>query len=151
MVAIPTMVSDEKRYKGGRPKKTVDEVLDLKDLHREWDANHELRARLREGEGLLRPGQAEDIPSTLENLPILQPLLTRMSLTETRPLPAVETLRDEVEALLQKNKRGGAPENEPDVVAISWRIRKLVGFVKMKVRRREVSSVPLLHWFVACI
>ncbi|CAK9019974.1 Uncharacterized protein SCF082_LOCUS14736 [Durusdinium trenchii] len=64
-----------------------------------------------------------------------------MSLTETKPLPVIDTLRDEVERIYVKNKRQNAPETAPDVVALSWRIRKLLGFLKMKCRRREVSGV----------
>ena len=126
----------------GRPKNLVSEVLDIARLHLEWDACEEIRARLREGGGLMVEGKGEDIKVVLDNVGPLQPLVTRMSLTQSRPMPSVESLRSEVEALYLKNKRGQTPEDQPDVIAIAWRIRKLLTYLKMKVRRHEVSSVP---------
>lgn len=139
------MVLSKKKRPSGRPKSSVAETLNVADLHREWDCNEELRARLRDGQGLLTDYKSEDIQSTLENLHALQPLITRMSMTQTRPLPGVDGLRDEVEKFFLANKRGQSQEEFPDVVNISWKIRKFLGFVKMKVRRKEVSSAPFLH------
>ena len=129
----------------GRPKASVSETLDIRNLATEWDANDDIRERLREGGSLLAGGTGEDIPTTVSNHDVLQPIIVRMSLTESRPLPAVDTLRDEVEAIYLKCKRGQNPEDVPDVIAISWKIRKLLGFLKMKVRRHEVSTAPPLQ------
>ena len=133
------------RNKGGRPKLTTHEVLDISDLHLDWDSNSDIRDRLSDGKDLLDSSTAEDITSSLSNVDVLQPLITRMSLTQHRPLPGVDALRDEIEKVYVKNKRGKNPEDQPNVVAACWRIRKLLGFVKMKVRRREVSAAPLMH------
>ena len=140
------VLNNAKKKPSGRPKSEKQELLDLKNLSMEWDANEEIRNRLREGSGLLVDGKGEDIPSIVANLGVLQPFITRMSLTTTRPLPLVETLRDEVEAIYLRNKRGSNPEDVPDVIGIGWKIRKMLTYVKMKVRRREVSSVPHLHY-----
>ena len=129
---------------GGRPKQTITESIDLKNLHVEWDSIEEIRDRIRDGGDLLIPTKGESIPAILSNSSVLQPLITRMSLTQTKPLPIVEPLRDEVEAIYIKNKRGGNTESVPDVVAASWKIRKLLTFLKMKVRRQEVSSASWL-------
>lgn len=129
----------------GRPKLSTHELLDIKGLHLEWDSSEKIRDRLRDGGELLEGSTGEDIPTCVKNEEVLQPLVTKMSLTTTRPLPAVESLRDEVESVYLKNKRGTVPEDMPNVVTLSWRIRKLLGFIKMKVRRREVSSVTFLH------
>ena len=126
----------------GRPKNEVTEVLDVSNLHGEWDGEEEIRDRLRDGGELLVEGKGEDIPSVLSNVAVLQPILTRMSMTVSRPLPTVESLRDEVEAIYKKTKRGDNPENTTDVIKLSWKIRKYLTFIKMKVRRQEVSSVP---------
>lgn len=136
-----------KKKPAGRPKATVVEVLKIEDLSQEWDSHHQIRTRLRDGEGLLsdEKGESETIPSAVANHAVLQPFLVRMSLTQTRPLPAVEDLRSEIEKCYLQNKRGQNPEDRPNVVSIAWRIRKLLGFVKMKVRRREVSSAPFRH------
>ena len=135
-----------KKKPAGRKKAPCTEVLDLTNLSQEWDSQDEIRDRLRKGEGLLVEGKGEDIPSVLAVLPVLQPFITRMSLTTTRPLPPVETLREEVETIYLRNQRVLNGENAPDVVGISWRIRKLLAFTKMKARRGEVSHVPHLHY-----
>jgi hypothetical protein len=59
----------------------------------------------------------------------------------------VESLRDEIEAVYMRNKRGKTQEDVPNIARDGWRIRKLLGFVKMKVRREEVSEVPLTCFF----
>ena len=141
--SVGTMANNRKS--GGRPKLTTHELLDIKGLHLEWDSSEKIRDQLRGGGDLLQGDKGEDITICVKNVEVLQPLITKMSLTTNRPLPAVESLRDEVEAVYLKNKRGTTPEDAPNVVELSWRIRKLLGFIKMKVRRREVSGVTFLH------
>ncbi len=132
----------------GRPKLPMSERLEISSLHAEWDSQEDIRGRLREGKDLLVEGRGEDISAVVSNLSVLQPFITRMGLTETRPLPCVDDLRDQVELVYASNKRGNTPEDVPGVVAISWRIRKLLGFIKMKVRRGEVSLAPSLHTMI---
>lgn len=139
------MVMAPKRT-SGRPKQPTTENLPISNLYLDWESVNEIRDRLLDGGSLLISDKGgEDIPTCVANTAVLQPLITRMSLLQTKPLPAVDPLRDEIEAVYQKCKRGNHQDDSPDVVAICWRIRKLLGFVKMKVRRREVSSVPLMH------
>lgn len=129
----------------GRPKKPQ-EILDVTDLHMDWDSSCEIRERLLEGGSLLAQDRGgEDIPTCIANIAVLQPCVTRMSLTQSRPLPAIESLRESIEAVYLRNKRGKTQEDMPDVVGLGWRVRKLLGFVKMKVRRKEVSSVPCMQ------
>ena len=135
----------------GRPKLPTNEVLDLTNLHLDWDNNPEIRERLLDAQDLVVGGGCDDIPTAKKNTPVLLPLLTRMSLTEHRPLPGVELLRDEIEAVYMRNKRGKTAEDVPDITRDGWRIRKLLGFVKMKVRREEVSEVPLTNRFNICV
>lgn len=144
------MAAENKEVKsgGGRPKKTSTETLDVKNIHLELDGSEEIRDRLRTGGDLLViPGEkkvVDNIPAVVANASVLQPFITRMSLLDSRPLPAVDGLRDEVEAIFLKNKRGETPEDRPDVINIGWQIRKMLTFLKMKVRRGEVSSAPYL-------
>lgn len=130
----------------GRPKQPTTESLGIENLYLDWESVTEIRERLLDGGSLLIGDKGgEDIPTCVTNALVLQPLITRMSLLQTKPQPAVDPLRDEIEAVYKKCKRGNHQDDCPDVVAICWRIRKLLGFIKMKVRRGEVSSVPLMH------
>ena len=121
-----------KKRPAGRPKNTVSEQLDITRLHLEWDACEEIRKSVLEGGGLIVEGKGEDIKAVLDNQMCLQPFITRMSLTQSRPMPSVDHLRLEVEALYLKNKRGQTPEDQPDVIAIAWRIRKLLTYLKWR-------------------
>ena len=134
----------------GRPKRDKVEILDIKSIHLEWDQCEEIRNRLRDGIHLLTlpdGKNGEEIPSVTCSLHVLQPFITRTSLLETRPMPSIDALRDEVEAIYLRNKRGQTPEDQPDVIGMSWKIRKMLTFLKMKVRREEVSSAPCLIYF----
>lgn len=105
--------------------------------------------RLRDGGPLMHPdsiSMAEDITMCCKNSALIQPLLTRMSMLKTRPLPAIEQLRDQVEDVFTRNKRGTKDLEGSEIVRLAWHIRKLCGFVKMKVRRKEVSMVS---WLIA--
>lgn len=126
----------------GRPKNVVSETLDISGLSSDWDGSEDIRDRLRDGQGLLKDFKGESISAVVDNASVLQPIVTRMSLYQTRPLPNVDNLRDEVEAVYLKNKRGQTPEDQPNVIEISWKVRKLLTYLKMKVRRKEVSSAP---------
>ena len=66
---------------------------------------------------------------------VLLPILTRMR-DAAKKLPGIDSLREQVTVLLEMNKR--EPE-ETLVQKSAWILRKQCGFVKMKVRRMEVS------------
>ena len=63
----------------GRPKASVSETLDIKNLATEWDDNDVIRERLRAGGNLLEGGVGEDIATSLSNHHVLQPLIVRGS------------------------------------------------------------------------
>ena len=142
---MPNKKDEPGKRPAGRPKLGGVPPLPIDGLHLEWDSNKEVREGLRAGGLLVEEGKTEDIPSCCGAGQVLQPLLTRMSMIEHKPLPCVELLRDEVEKIYVMNKRGKANEDVPDVIGASWRLRKLLGFIKMKCRRKEVSSVPFLQ------
>ena len=125
------------------------EVLDITDLCPEWDSQDDIRTRLRDGGPIIHPEtkESDDVQSCCRNSSLLVPILIRMSTLGSRPLPPLNPLRAEIEALMLKNKRGNAPEEVSSILKASWRIKKLCGFVKMKVRRGEVSTVScFLIW-----
>ena len=64
-------------------------------------------------------------------------------------VPDVSPLREEISNLYVKNKQDKSVEHE-DVIEESMIIRKMCGFVKMKVRREEVSVVGWLHCLTSC-
>ena len=47
-------------------------------------------------------------------------------------------------SLLTLHKRPPKPEDFDDNMALTWRVRFMLGFVKMKARRQEVSKVARL-------
>ena len=90
----------------GRSKLAMSEHLEISSLHTELDSQEDIRGRLREGKGRMVEGRGENISAVVDNLSVLQPFITRMGLAETRPLPAVDGLRDQVEMVCSSNKRG---------------------------------------------
>lgn len=120
--------------------------MDLSTLASEWDSEQSLRTRLRQGSTVLHPdsGKGEDIGTSIKNQDLLIPLLTRMAVAPKRALPGIEPLREGISALLTLNKRPPKPEDWDDIMATAWRLRFLLGFIKMKVRRQEVSRVSRL-------
>lgn len=121
------------------PKRLQGPLLDVKGLAREWDSNPVIRLRLRDEKPFLHPdsSKGEDIPTCTLNQEILVPLLERMAGLEHKPICPIEQTQDEISQLLTLNKRD---PGESDVEKASWHIRKLVGFIKMKCRRREPSK-----------
>lgn len=118
--------------------------VDLSLVPDEWDSYPDLRTRVRESGRILPEGDAVDIHACVKGTDVLVPLLTRMSLQSERPVPQIDALRDAVQAFLTKNKRTEDAANVAEIVNAGWQIRKLLVFIKMKVRRREVSTAPCL-------
>ena len=108
----------------------------------EWDQCDDIRERLRDGGDLIHPeATSEDVKGCVLVASLLTPLLTRMFLKDSRPLPPIMDLRIQIEKLYVKNKRHTTPEQLSEIVKASWRVKKFCGFVKMKTRRHEVSTV----------
>ena len=121
-------------------------LLKVNGIHREWDEEEVVRERIRGKGGLLHPesGPSEDIPTAVFNKELITPLLVRMALQEKRPHPPIDPLREEVEALFNRNKITPVPDFS-DCQKLAWRLRWLACFVKMKARRKEVSTEPFSH------
>jgi len=129
-----------------RTKAKSQSALDLETLSSEWDSDPDIRERLRDGGSFLHPksSSGEDIPTCVLNKELLTPLLVRMSMTEKKQLPCIHDLHASVESLLTLHKRPPKPEDFDDNMALTWRVRFMLGFVKMKARRQEVSKVARL-------
>ena len=124
-----------------RKARTQRAVMDFAGLADEWDACPDVRARVRDEGAVLDPKSDGfvDITTCCRNASLLVPLVTRMALSKTRDVPGVDGLRDSVVSLLTMNQRPNEAADMAEVVRIGWALRKLAGFLKMKVRRKEVS------------
>lgn len=124
-----------------KPLEAPKEALDVTDLAEEWDGCEEIRGRLRNGETFLHPNfTTEDCQGCIYNASILVPLLTRMSVQDNKPLPPIQELRNELNTVFEKNKRGSTPEDAEEILKSGWSLKKCCGFIKMKCRREEVST-----------
>ena len=124
------------------PKETVS----IDGIAREWDQSVDMKERLLSGGNPLHPEtpvKQEDNNICVLNKDLLVPCLSRMCILTKRPIQTVDDLRQEVTTLLTLSKRTGN-----DVVAAvettAQTLKKLLVFVKAKVRRKEVSTVTWL-------
>ena len=116
--------------------------LDLTNLAEDWEREDAVRAHLRtEGATLLGD---KDVCESVKTCVVdhvhamLKVMCLRMAETEGAPQPAVAPLREELEKLY---KRCGVMVDEKIVFEDSWMVRKLCCFLKMKTRKRMVSTV----------
>ena len=113
----------------------------IKGIAQEWDGIIELRDRVREGGPILDPRSVHkqlDINQCVINHALLSPLAACICVAE-RKLPTIDDLRDELVCLLTLNKRQG----EDLVVMVedtAKHVKGLCTFLKLKVRRKEVST-----------
>ncbi|CAE7268923.1 unnamed protein product [Symbiodinium sp. CCMP2592] len=88
---------------------SVERGLDIRDVHKLWDASEEIRMRIRSGYGAIHEKSALSLDNhnaTL-NASLLRPLLLAMAGDATRKLPSVPDLRSELAALFESSKRTG--------------------------------------------
>ena len=119
---------------------------DVEGISKEWDDHTELRERLRDGGSVLTSNPlAQDISTCTRNRGILDPLLTRMSVDPKRTVPNIDQLKDEIEELLKKSKRG-VDAGGVDIPKTSWAIRNVVWIHKSKSpEKRGFNS----SWFAS--
>ena len=135
------------RAKGSSPMgESQERGLDITDIHLAWDGAEDIRTRLRDGDGLMhqKTSLACDNGVCVLNASVLLPALCTMGGNPERKLPSVVDLRGEMLLLFRANKRMG-PEVNQKVNSESIHIRKLLSFIKAKVRREEVSIAPFLR------
>lgn len=116
------------------------EILDCSGLGDEWDGSEDIRARLRQGETLVTEAVNTDVLGCCKYVSLITPVIVRMASMESKPLPNLDPLREQIEICLSKNKRDGKGVEAQEVVRCSWKIKQMCGFVKMKARRHEVST-----------
>lgn len=133
-------------HRKGQPAGPPKPATDIEGVSREWDNDTELRDYIREGGKVLDAGGSLDISTSVKHYQLLSPLLSRMALVETRTVPSIDQLKDEVSNWLVMGKKGVEIDFQ-DVSKKAWQLRKLCGFVKTKARRHEVSTATRLHQY----
>ena len=129
--------------------RTVD--MSMAGLAKMWDDAEEVRRRLRDTGCLLHPETGDKIlvKTASLNFSVLHPVVTLMSQApaasegQVAPSPAVEDLRGEVKALYDLNQRS---TDFAEVDKLAWGVRKFIAFLKLKIRKREVSLEPSLKY-----
>ncbi|CAE7756648.1 unnamed protein product [Symbiodinium necroappetens] len=119
--------------------------LDIAEIHQKWDADSEIRNRLRGGAmSLLHPksGLTCDNSTCSLNKGLLTPILMGMSANPDRKLPGLNDLRHEMACCFRANNRVGKEVMEA-VAGDATHLRKLLSHVKSKARRHEVEK-PIL-------
>ena len=127
------------------PKERADRPggqLNIQGILDEWDSTQAIRDRLREGGRLVDTSDCT-VKLCGQYSDVLGPVILRMA-SGPNKVPDVDPLREEISNLYVKNKQDKSIEHQ-DVIDDGWIIRKMCGFVKMKVRREEVSIVGWLH------
>lgn len=114
--------------------------LDLTGLADDWDAVPVIRDSLRDGGRLLPESSECTVKTCGENAHVLSPILLRMAATSDKKVPDVGPLKVQLSELYTRNRLERSTE-DVEVIEDGWSIRKMVGFVKMKCRRSEVSQV----------
>ena len=120
----------------------------LSGLAGEWEETASVRARMKNGEDLIREFSEKqvDLRTPAKYNDILKPILARMMVATKAKLPSIDALREQVEVFMQACKRD---PNTADVDKFAWLIRKNLGFVKLKVRRLEVSTASQMKLQIA--
>ena len=125
--------------------------LNIQDVHKTWDATVSIRTRIRDGGGVMheKSGLSCDNYVCGLNSEIVLPILSGMSGSAERKLPSIADIRSEMAILYEINKRTG-PEIVDKIQAEAMHVRKLLSFIKAKVRRQEVSLAlgPQYHPFL---
>ena len=115
------------------------EGCNVEGVWKEWDQDTTCREVFREGGKILQPPACQDISTCIKYDYLLEPILLLMAVDQKRRLPPIEQLKDELDNLYKANKQG-LELDHLEVGKKAWALKKLLGFVKNKARRREVST-----------
>lgn len=119
--------------------------MDVDGLGLEWDKISVVRDRVRAHRRIhvfpstqkwCEPNRANGTMNAMVLLPCLQRLRT----TASWKLPYLEPLQNEISILHQKN---GIPLEEKIIYTSAVEVKKLLGFVKRRVQRKEVTKACL--------
>ncbi|CAK9118394.1 unnamed protein product [Durusdinium trenchii] len=118
--------------------------MDVSNLGVLWETEQAIRDHLRStADGDLQVLFKEKTKETVKDAcvphvhALLKIALQKTVETDGMPPPPIHPLREQLEQLYQRCGRTGIGEDQ--IVADSWWVRKFIGLVKMKVRKRKVS------------
>ena len=119
------------------------EYCNIEGIAEVWDSCQGIRDNLRAGMALLSEMSEKnvDMKTPIKYHEVIKPVLARMQ-QSAKKMPSVDDLREEITRLLELSKRD--PE-AAEVDKCCWLMRKQCGYIKMRCRRLEVSTVSLLH------
>lgn len=126
-------------------------VVDVSGLANAWENDPEIRGRIRNGGTLLHPETKDKILVKTGSLngPVLRPICEMMAAVsdtieegKVSPSPAVEDLREEVKTVMEMGKQEVTFQQ---IDKVAWTVRKFIAFLKLKIRKREVSTEPSKH------
>ena len=114
----------------------------------EWEANLQLRERIRDEKIVLKKEDGEPFvlptrANAVSNSIVLLPLLERLSNTPKWSLPHLDDLEIEVRTLCEKC---GLNPGEKGPYQISNEIKKMMVMIKRKARRQEVTKDNVVYF-----
>ena len=117
-------------------------AMDVGGLGAKWEAENGIRDRIRKDRKLclhpLSQRYCEPTrPNAISNAMVLRPALQILRDTKGWKLPHIEPLQAEIFQLFQ---RVGTPVEDQYVYTSSMEVKKLLGFVKRRCTRREVTK-----------
>jgi len=107
-----------------------------------WEKDGEVRQRLREEKKLIVHGVGEEFcqpnrPNSIMNAAVLGPVLQRLSNVDKFKLPHLEDLKVEIYTLYEKC---ALPTPEQVIYQAAVELKRLVGFISRRVKRKEVTK-----------
>ena len=119
----------------------------IHDIAKEWDSHEPIREYLRDDPKAVLFEEHINISIKHAGLPhinsLMSSLLLRVAGVDGHPQPPVRPLRHQINLLYQK--AGRTIIEEKTLIDDSWHIRKFFSLVKMKTRKKLVSTAPHLN------
>ena len=122
-------------------------------LAKEWEADLELRDRIRDEKVVLKKGVGEPFvlptrANAVSNSIVLLPLLGRLAQTPKWALPHLDDLEIEVRTLSEKC---GLNPGEKGPYQVANEIKKMMVMIKRKARRSEVTKDSVVYFQKMCM
>ena len=116
--------------------------MDVVNLYAKWEKSEVLRDRVRSEKKLcIHPDSQRfcepNRVNAVNNAEVLFPVIRRLKATEGWQLPHLEPLQGEISRFFEKL---GVEIDDQQIYMTSIEVKKLLGFVKRRVKRREITK-----------